>query len=579
MIKNILLFTFIFSHALASLPPTTLKGQSESGKTTTFNFEAPYNQATTTAASTRLVETGNKNLLLNASFEHTTPTTSWTAGTGVTAAVETTEVKDGKKALTLTLSSTNGDVYCQNVTPTIKLLGSNMEHGIRVKTSLTTLQVCAQNAGATVATCADVLSDNISRYYYVNAPGPSSGSVGVCLRSTSSTSGAVTIDDAYTGYARNLSNVVPPNTFSAKVSETGVITDQVPYNWLSSCSNAAPSVCNYVTGIFTNVPNCNINGDLSGTLTPIPVINGTTGAGVILRTNDASGVAKASKYVVTCTKTGSDYVQPAITPDQTDRPYTPYTPVLSTGALATGGNQKYWYMLDGPNMIMYFEYEPGANIGTAGSGAYLITVPGGYSISSTITSGTGNATNFGFVYFLKSTNNGDARAAQITLVNSTQLAIRILNPTTDTYETWNNTTAPLNTANMRIGFIATIPIAGRENIRSTGSPILLGSVSTLNNFATRTGSVTIQCYAAGSVVLRDRLGVTVANPVDNGTNRSCVVTYTKPWADFPDCSVTYAGIGDMKPVGLRQGVSTLSQSTIVGPDEDFIAILKCEGPM
>lgn len=350
-----------------------------------------------------------------------------------------------------------------------------------------------------------------------------------------------------------------PNDFSAKVSGAGVLSDIVNPQFFDG-TTFAPTDTSLFRVNFKNLsstPNCDVSID-NGTaseLTSARKVSPGNSSYIDVRTGyttTATAFVKfAYPFTISCTKTGSDYVQPAITPDQTDKPYTSFTPVLSTGALATGGNQKYWYMLDGPNMIMYFEYEPGANTGTAGSGAYLITVPGGYSISSTITSGTGNATNFGFVYFLKSTNNGDARTAQITLVNQTQLAIRILNPTTNTHETWSNITAPLSTANMRIGFIATIPIAGRENIRSSNTPLLLNTV-----------------YADTAVKAEKAAGLT---SVDYGTYSATVTNVTNATSITSPATCQYLRLGSTVDVtcvvlsGCTTAGGTLTQMTVTLP--------------
>lgn len=408
------------------------------------------------------------------------------------------------------------------------------------------------------------------RYFKVWHPCGASGARKVRITQTEAgTAPAINVGKLFYGRMEPGAEV-PPNTFSAKVSSAGVLSDIVNPQYFNG-TTFAPTDTSLFGILFkglSSAPNCNVTPQSSSLTEQYAAVKATaeTTSGVNIRTsynNTTSSFTKfAVGFTITCTKTGSDYIQPAITPDQTDKPYTSFTPVLSTGALATGGNQKYWYMLDGPNMIMYFEYEPGANVGTAGSGAYLITVPGGYSISSTITSGTGNATNFGFVYFLKSTNNGDARAAQITLVNQTQLAIRILNPTTNTYETWNNTTAPLSTANMRIGFIATIPIAGRENIRSSNAPLLLNTVYADTAVkAEKAAGLTSVDYGTANVTFTAGANVAAITAtqtcqyirVGSVVEATCPITAT--------CS---AGVGNLTVATFTLPIATTQGSTIKG---------------
>ena len=63
--------------AQAGLPPTTLSGQSQTVKPTTFSFKTPYNQSTKISGTESLIETGNANVLADPGAEATT--TPWSA--------------------------------------------------------------------------------------------------------------------------------------------------------------------------------------------------------------------------------------------------------------------------------------------------------------------------------------------------------------------------------------------------------------------------------------------------------------------------------------------------------------------
>lgn len=214
MFKIILAAIFITSNAFGSFLPLKTSGQSATTPLSTYGLKAPYNQLTTTNATsngiTRLLETGYQNLLLNPDFENVTPATSWTssgAGGSIIVSADSTNVISGKQAVSLALTGSNGLVFSQDVTPTIQISGQNFEYGVWVKTSLTTVQVCARNAGATVGSCSNVSSDNVYHYYPINYPAPASGSVGVSVFTTGSTTGTVVIDNAYVGYPRNIGTV------------------------------------------------------------------------------------------------------------------------------------------------------------------------------------------------------------------------------------------------------------------------------------------------------------------------------------------------------------------------------------
>lgn len=68
---------FVTTEAFGGLPPTTLRGQTQGTKTTTFNFEVPSNLTTKTSTGT-LIELADMNQLVNPSFSASTFSSSWT---------------------------------------------------------------------------------------------------------------------------------------------------------------------------------------------------------------------------------------------------------------------------------------------------------------------------------------------------------------------------------------------------------------------------------------------------------------------------------------------------------------------
>lgn len=107
--KNLaLLLALIFSldNAFGGFPPTTLKGQAGT-KATTFNFEVPNNQATTTTTGSLIDDCGEpSNLLANCGAEHTTYDSSWVfTGTTATKTKETTKIFDGVNSVKFVASS------------------------------------------------------------------------------------------------------------------------------------------------------------------------------------------------------------------------------------------------------------------------------------------------------------------------------------------------------------------------------------------------------------------------------------------------------------------------------------------
>lgn len=182
---------------MAGLPPTTLSGEQSATKPTTFTFEAPNYQGTQTSGIKSRVETGNTNLLVNPSFEHSTVTTGWTI-TNATATADTTNQVEGKKALSLALTGALSVVQDSTINAA-NLVGLQGNAGIKIKTSdVDGLKVCARNAGVTsTSLCINIPKDGV--WKEINIPNIlTATSNGIAITSTGTT-GTVKLDDAFVG--------------------------------------------------------------------------------------------------------------------------------------------------------------------------------------------------------------------------------------------------------------------------------------------------------------------------------------------------------------------------------------------
>jgi hypothetical protein len=178
--------------------------KSISGKTdvsasvTLEEIQVPNNQLTTTATNKHKIETGNTNILVNPSFEHSTFSTGWTNSAG-TFTEETALEIDGLKAAKLVLSS-----QIMSLTQSSTLYASQFADGVqglamvRVKSNVA-LKVCAIQAG-TVSTslCVDVPSHNKWGLFKIPFILGATSS-GISVASTGAVSGTVYVDDAYVG--------------------------------------------------------------------------------------------------------------------------------------------------------------------------------------------------------------------------------------------------------------------------------------------------------------------------------------------------------------------------------------------
>lgn len=278
------------------------KGQSEASSVVTTTLEAPEYQLTTTGTNTRLLETGNGNLLANASFEHTSPTTNWVFYNTV-CTPETTEVDEGKKALNCAMTSVNGISMSQDITPTIKLVGKSLEYGASIRTTSANLQVCARQGGAVVGTCADVTGDGVYRYYPLYRQGPTSGSVGVSVQTKALTTGNYYVDAGYVGKARNVGTV-------AQAYKIGSVSN---FGCTSAVVNT--TVVDFPTGVGCTItttgnvlappalyPGWGISSMAPGTLSFVAVggfqKQSQTGGTVYFRVNDGAGKQSTNQNII-----------------------------------------------------------------------------------------------------------------------------------------------------------------------------------------------------------------------------------------------------------------------------------------
>lgn len=187
--------------ARAGLPPTTLKGDAQSTRTTTFNFEVPNAQSTKTSTGTRL-EVGNTNILVNPSWEHQTATTGWTLPAGSFTA-DNTPIEGLRNAL-ITMTAQSFEYYQDSTNYATQFAdGVQGLAMVRVKTSITStpLYVCPRNAGVTaaIAQCAPISADGKWRLYKVPfILGGTSNGISITSNAVSIT-GDIRIDDAYVG--------------------------------------------------------------------------------------------------------------------------------------------------------------------------------------------------------------------------------------------------------------------------------------------------------------------------------------------------------------------------------------------
>ena len=358
------------SQAFAGLPPTTAKGQAETGKAVTFNFEAPNNQFTTTGAATRLIETGNKNLLKNPSFQDPIPANGWETNASASRVYsnDTSVLFEGKQSLKLTLTSSS-EFIDQAVVPTAYLTGVNMEASIRLKTSLPGVKVCVI-VGPNSYPCTDVQPNNVFAKYQVFFPGAAAGVTYRLRIEIPVSTGTINFADAYFGPAKSIAYGTPPNTFYASISSAGVVTDEQNGDWINGNCGVASNVftCTFSSGFFNETPYCFGNGYNGLAGSNLDFVVSSTQMQIRPALGSTAGVLPMK---VTCTKKGSDYVQPAVTAQNWNYPPRAYTPTIT--AAGTVSAVSFTESRSGAYLRVNFSF----NAGTVTSGNVTLTLPSG----------------------------------------------------------------------------------------------------------------------------------------------------------------------------------------------------------
>jgi len=166
-------------------------------------IQVPNNLLTETAAKKFLVEMGNKNLLANPSFEHTSLATSWTITGGGTPASSSTNLHDGLRSLTNTSTGAWTFKQASSLYATAKS-GNNAEGSIWFQTSSTlgNVWLCPLINGTSVSSAS--VENGCMNYTNFGAPQkltvfPLFGGTSTGVELIGATAITYLVDDAYVG--------------------------------------------------------------------------------------------------------------------------------------------------------------------------------------------------------------------------------------------------------------------------------------------------------------------------------------------------------------------------------------------
>lgn len=298
----------ISSIGITGLPPTTISGWYDTIKNTAFNFIVPNKQATK-VSSGYLLETGNKNLLQNASFEHTTANTGWTLTSG--SFVNDNSPVDGKQNAQITLSAQSLEFYQDST-----LYASQFADGVqglaymRVRTSVTStpIYVCPRNVGSFPSILYCVIVNPNGKWGLYKIPfilGATSNGIGITSNSVSIT-GDVEVDDTFVGAVDLKQDLTP--VYSGIVSTSATTNCSWSTTSASYANFAADSDCPAATASgITTAPATKVPGFVlpAGTVGKVHVIasglfqNATTASAAVAQVRLSDGTSGYSSQQAT----------------------------------------------------------------------------------------------------------------------------------------------------------------------------------------------------------------------------------------------------------------------------------------
>lgn len=428
------------------------QAQSEVSATSTLTLKAPNSQLTTVGTDTRLIETGNGNLLKNPNFQATSAGTDWTV---VGTAATDTSVAFGlaPQSLKTTVSAVSGTILSQTLTINQNMSGINFGGQCRIYTALTNIQLCSMK-NSTEQQCLPVTPSKWTPIQPTMVGDVSGTTYGLKVKSTSSATGDLNFADCYLkednrlgtsqtyGYVGGMkhtgsgcvgtwnensssgtSNFVDlTNTGCAAWTTSGPISSASGNEYKATYTNmpvgehditltgpfinlAAGQTCNYrLYDGTTSYDPVTIYSAASLLTVPVltfhvPVTSQATKTFALQASDDGSGgcgVNIANGGISTWKFDYSSPVTNAMRINQSDVPERDYGP-MTIGATVTPPTKgptrvrdSVWVTESGENARFVYDYKHVTTGGSVGSGDYLYTLPTGFAFSSKVQFYTGS---------------------------------------------------------------------------------------------------------------------------------------------------------------------------------------------
>lgn len=258
----------------------SISAKAENGSSVTLEeIQVPNNQLTTTATNKHLLNDcgSSNNLLANCGFEHSTPATSWTLTNG-SSAVETSNVKQGKQSLKLTLSAQALDFYqTSTLNATAFADGVNGSISISVKTTVDNVYLCRTDSSGNVVDNTDgtkitdcVKAPNTGKWSDLTMPivlgATQNGLALVSLTPSTAASVAVT-GDVYVDQGILEAGLKAPNMVAIESQSTKFTAGSTAINTIltGTASTIGSGNYSFSVGTFTALRDISVTGSCTTT--------------------------------------------------------------------------------------------------------------------------------------------------------------------------------------------------------------------------------------------------------------------------------------------------------------------------
>lgn len=232
----------------------------------------------------------------------------------------TTNKIDGKASWTVTTTALAG--YCEFtlLVPSSEQTAGNCEYKGKFMGDGTLYSAQITDGSGNVLNSVNLTNETSWRDYSVTYPCAASGTRKVRItQTTAGTSPDLSVGKQYYGSITSLTQVTPPNRYTAAFSTAQIASNWTPTgsNWVT-CSSGGTGVatCTFAASLgITSVPNmgCSVNSDNRGLCS---IYSKTTSGFSISTLNESNpGTAANLSGSVWLEKTNADYVQNAITPN------------------------------------------------------------------------------------------------------------------------------------------------------------------------------------------------------------------------------------------------------------------------